>query len=97
MNLLEPSLPNLEILQIGFNLFTELGKADESTSVEDQKIKGFAKLEDLHLEGNKLVDWNQILRLSRLPKYVYMLSCLPWSTIFISDRQTYLSMHILSC
>ena len=91
--MLEPSLPNLEILQIGFNLFTELGKSDGSTPVEDQKIKGFAKLEDLHLEGNKLVDWNQILRLSRFPKYVYMLSCLPWLTIFIADHQTYLSMQ----
>ncbi|KAF9337241.1 hypothetical protein BGZ91_009582 [Linnemannia elongata] len=68
MNVLEHSLPNLEILQIGFNLFTELGKSDESTPVADQKIRGFAKLENLHLEGNKLVDWNQILRLSRLPK-----------------------------
>lgn len=89
MNMLEHSLPNLEILQIGFNLFTELGKSDESTPVADQKIKGFAKLENLHLEGNKLVDWNQILRLSRLPKYVvYMLSSLPWSTISTSVRQT---------
>lgn len=94
MNMLEPSLPNLEILQIGFNFFTELGKSDESTPVEDQKIKGFAKLEDLHLEGNKLVDWNQILRLSRFPKYVHMLPCLPWSSIFISVRQTYLSMQL---
>ncbi|KAF9146581.1 hypothetical protein BG015_011564 [Linnemannia schmuckeri] len=68
VNMLEPSLPNLEILQFGFNLLTELGKSDESTPVADQKIKGFAKLEDLHLEGNKLMDWNQILRLSRLPK-----------------------------
>jgi hypothetical protein len=70
MNLLEPSLPNLEILQIGFNLFNELGKSDESTPVAEQKIKGFEKLENLHLEGNKLVDWNQVLRLSRFPKYV---------------------------
>ncbi|KAG0289384.1 hypothetical protein BGZ97_006477 [Linnemannia gamsii] len=68
MNLLEPSLPNLEILQIGFNLFNELGKSDESTPVAEQKIKGFEKLENLHLEGNKLVDWNQVLRLSRFPK-----------------------------
>ncbi|KAG0372230.1 hypothetical protein BGX24_000531 [Mortierella sp. AD032] len=67
MNMLEPSLPNLEILQIGFNLFTELGKSDEATPVAEQKVKGFAKLENLHLEGNKFVEWNQILRLSRLP------------------------------
>ncbi|KAF9126247.1 hypothetical protein BGW39_006765 [Mortierella sp. 14UC] len=67
MNLLEPSLPNLEILQIGFNLFTELGKSDESSPVAEQKVKGFAKLQDLHLEGNKFVEWSQILRLSRFP------------------------------
>ncbi|KAG0272967.1 hypothetical protein BGZ95_011240 [Linnemannia exigua] len=67
MNMLEPSLPNLEILQIGFNLFTELGKSDETSPIAEQKVKGFAKLENLHLEGNKFVDWNQILRLSRLP------------------------------
>ncbi|KAF9100654.1 hypothetical protein BGX29_006393 [Mortierella sp. GBA35] len=68
MNMLELSMPNLELLQIGFNLFTELGKSDDSTPVTEQKVKGFAKLENLHLEGNQFVDWNQILRLSRLPK-----------------------------
>jgi hypothetical protein len=69
MCMLEPSLPNLEILQIGFNLLTELGKSDESSPVSNQKVKGFAKLRDLHLEGNKYVEWSQILRLSRLPRY----------------------------
>ncbi|KAF9934220.1 hypothetical protein FBU30_002913 [Linnemannia zychae] len=67
MDLLEPSFPNLKILQIGFNLLTALGESDESASVADQKVKGFANLEELHLEGNKFTDWNQILRLSRLP------------------------------
>ncbi|KAI1293410.1 hypothetical protein EDD11_008419 [Mortierella claussenii] len=67
--LLEPSLPNLQILQIGFNLFLELGKSeDSSTPVSLQKVKGFANLQELHLEGNIFEDWNQILRLSHLPK-----------------------------
>ncbi|KAG0364698.1 hypothetical protein BC939DRAFT_507892 [Gamsiella multidivaricata] len=66
--LLEPSLPNLRILQIGYNLFSELGKVDPSVPIASQKVKGFANLENLHLEGNAFTDWNQILRLSRLPK-----------------------------
>ncbi|KAG0304427.1 hypothetical protein BGZ98_005519 [Dissophora globulifera] len=66
--LLESSMPNLQILQIGFNNFTELGKTDSSIPVASQKLKGFANLEELHLEGNSFADWNQILRLSRLPK-----------------------------
>ncbi|KAG0200079.1 hypothetical protein BGX28_006770 [Mortierella sp. GBA30] len=67
INLLEPSLPNLHILQIGFNMYSELGKTDDSVPIASQKIPGFAKLEELHLEGNAFVDWNQIRRLSRLP------------------------------
>ena len=66
--LLEPSFPNIEMLQIGFNMLTELGQSDDSTPVANQKVKGFAKLEDLHLEGNLFSDWNQILRLSHLPR-----------------------------
>ena len=62
-------MPNLQILQIGFNTYAELGKTDESSPVSSQKLKGFANLEELHLEGNLFEDWNQILRLSRLPKY----------------------------
>ncbi|KAK3810001.1 MAG: hypothetical protein J3Q66DRAFT_62075 [Benniella sp.] len=68
VELLEPSMPNVKILQIGYNLFTELGKSDSSAPIANQKVKGFANLEDLHLEGNLLSDWNQILRLSQLPK-----------------------------
>ncbi|KAG0025293.1 hypothetical protein BGZ81_007254 [Podila clonocystis] len=71
VELLEPSIPNLEMLQFGFNLLKELGKTDENTSsfpVSHQKVKGFANLQDIHLEGNAFQDWNQILRLSRLPK-----------------------------
>ncbi|KAG0256650.1 hypothetical protein BG011_004377 [Mortierella polycephala] len=68
MALLEPSMPNLQILQIGFNLFTDLGKSDDSVPLASQKVKGFANLKELHLEGNSLVDWNQVLRLSQLPK-----------------------------
>ncbi|KAG0003124.1 hypothetical protein BGZ79_001604 [Entomortierella chlamydospora] len=66
--LLEPSMPNLQVLQIGFNMFTELGKTDPASPIASQKIKGLVNLEDLHLEGNLLADWNQILRLSHLPK-----------------------------
>ncbi|KAF9360459.1 hypothetical protein BGX26_009287 [Mortierella sp. AD094] len=65
---LEPSMPNLRILQIGFNMFTELGKTDPASPIASQKVKGLINLEDLHLEGNLLADWNQILRLSHLPK-----------------------------
>ena len=73
VELLEPSIPNLEMLQFGFNLLQELGKKadDEDSSslpVSQQKVKGFANLQDIHLEGNNFQDWNQILRLSRLPK-----------------------------
>ncbi|KAI8606037.1 hypothetical protein EDD21DRAFT_410545 [Dissophora ornata] len=68
VELLEPSMPNLQIFQIGFNMYTELGKTNESSSASSQKLKGFANLEELHLEGNLFEDWNQILRLSRLPK-----------------------------
>lgn len=57
------------MLQIGFNMLTELGKVDGSLPVATQKVNGFAKLEDLHLEGNLFSDWNQILRLSHLPRY----------------------------
>lgn len=71
VELLEPSIPNLEMLQFGFNLLQDLGKTNEDASslpVSQQKIKGFANLQDIHLEGNVFQDWNQILRLSRLPK-----------------------------
>ncbi|CAO3574184.1 unnamed protein product [Mortierella alpina] len=68
VNLLEPSMPNLQILQIGFNMYSELGKTLGSTAIASQKVPGFASLEELHLEGNIFDDWNQILRLSRLPK-----------------------------
>ncbi|KAF9369276.1 hypothetical protein CPB97_003725 [Podila verticillata] len=73
VELLEPSIPNLEMLQFGFNLLQELGKKagdDDSSSlpVSQQKVKGFANLQDIHLEGNNFQDWNQILRLSHLPK-----------------------------
>ncbi|GJJ72151.1 tubulin-specific chaperone E [Entomortierella parvispora] len=66
--LLESSFPNLEMLQIGFNMLADLGKNDGSVPVATQKVSGFAKLEDLHLEGNLFSDWNQILRLSHLPR-----------------------------
>ncbi|KAF9911161.1 hypothetical protein BX616_010659 [Lobosporangium transversale] len=68
IELLEPSMPNLQVLQIGFNMYSELGKTDSTMPVLAQKVKGFVNLEDLHLEGNMLADWNQILRLSHLPK-----------------------------
>ncbi|KAF9573972.1 hypothetical protein EC968_007658 [Mortierella alpina] len=68
MNRLEPSMPNLQILQIGFNMYSELGKTSDSTPIASQKVPGFSNLEELHLEGNIFDDWNQILRLSRLPK-----------------------------
>ncbi|KAF9425172.1 hypothetical protein BGZ94_007773 [Podila epigama] len=68
MELLEPSMPNLEMLQIGFNLLNELGRTDSTTPVSHQKIKGFLNLKDIHLEGNHFADWQQIMRLSRLPK-----------------------------
>ncbi|KAF9280409.1 hypothetical protein BGZ68_007251 [Mortierella alpina] len=68
VDLLEPSMPNLQILQIGFNMYSELGKTVNSAPVASQKVPGFANLEELHLEGNVFEDWNQILRLSRLPK-----------------------------
>lgn len=96
MNLLEPSLPNLEILQIGFNLITELGKSDESSPVAEQKIKGFEKLENLHLEGNKLMDWNHVLRLSRFPKYVSEFSY-THSAIIIHDSKCSLLTHHFVC
>ncbi|KAF9113376.1 hypothetical protein BGX27_001704 [Mortierella sp. AM989] len=66
--LLEPSMPNLQVLQIGFNMLTELGKTNTDTPIASQKLKGLVHLEDLHLEGNLFSDWNQILRLSHLPK-----------------------------
>ncbi|KAF9200224.1 hypothetical protein BGZ49_009559 [Haplosporangium sp. Z 27] len=68
VQLLEPSMPNIQILQIGYNMFTELGKTNPETPIATQKIKGFVNLEDLHLEGNLIADWNQVLRLSHLPK-----------------------------
>ncbi|KAG0099383.1 hypothetical protein BGZ93_007879 [Podila epicladia] len=70
VELLEPSIPNLEMLQFGFNMLQEFGKTDGDASlpVSQQKVKGFANLQDIHLEGNAFQDWNQILRLSRLPK-----------------------------
>lgn len=69
-------MPNIKILQIGYNLFTELGKSDPSVPIADQKVKGFANLEDLHLEGNLFTDWNQVLRLSHLPKYLQLTALL---------------------
>ncbi|KAF9432266.1 hypothetical protein BGZ76_011039 [Entomortierella beljakovae] len=66
--IIEPSMPNLKILQIGFNRFTELGETDPNTPIALQKVKGLVNLEDLHLEGNLFSDWNQLLRLSHLPK-----------------------------
>jgi hypothetical protein len=70
-------MPNVKILQIGYNLFTELGKSDSSVPIANQKVKGFANLEDLHLEGNMFSDWNQILRLSQLPKYLQLTLLFP--------------------
>ncbi|KAG0346620.1 hypothetical protein BG004_001241 [Podila humilis] len=68
LELLEPSFPNLEILQFGFNFLKELGDSEEATIVSHQKVKGFENLKDLHIEGNAIQDWNQIMRLSHLPK-----------------------------
>ncbi|KAF9935260.1 hypothetical protein BGZ65_003430 [Modicella reniformis] len=70
VELLEPSMPKLKILQIGYNQFTELGKTNKTVPIMSQKVKGFANLKELHLEGNMFTDWNQILRLSHLPKLV---------------------------
>ncbi|KAG0235222.1 hypothetical protein BGW42_005686 [Actinomortierella wolfii] len=66
LTLLEPSLPNLEILQFGYNRLKSFDAADD-TAPMCKITKHFRRLKTLHLEGNDFDDWQQILRLSALP------------------------------
>ncbi|KAG0267327.1 hypothetical protein DFQ27_008887 [Actinomortierella ambigua] len=84
LTLLEPSLPNLEVLQFGYNQLKTLNMSEDDDNTQDGVDNGqqqhqplrklaptqFAKLKDLHLEGNGMQDWREIQRLSALPSLV---------------------------
>ncbi|KAF9971075.1 hypothetical protein BGZ73_006018 [Actinomortierella ambigua] len=79
---LEPSLPNLEVLQFGYNNLKTFDSSDDTLSGDNEEEQQqrrtlcklaptrFARLRDLHLEGNGMHDWRQIRRLSALPSLV---------------------------
>lgn len=77
VELLEPCLPNLENLQLGFNYFKILSSRkkrdyendnNEMVEISKRKVKGFLKLKVLNLESDAISLWDEIARFSELPK-----------------------------
>lgn len=64
---MEPYLPHLETLHLGFNGMSKLGSGDGDTVVG-----GFARLKLLSLESNTFESWSQVLKLRRLPRYIFI-------------------------
>ncbi|CAG8530518.1 4923_t:CDS:10 [Paraglomus occultum] len=67
VELLEPSLPNLDNLQLGFNNMRHFGTSDTKRSQpNDRLVHGFRKLKILNLESNGIDSWEEVARFSKL-------------------------------
>ncbi|CAG8521457.1 5927_t:CDS:10 [Dentiscutata erythropus] len=68
IELLEPSFPSLENLQLGFNNIRLLyNNENEKENHPVNKVKGFVKLKVLNLESNGIDSWDTIAFFSDLP------------------------------
>ncbi|CAG8480640.1 10838_t:CDS:10 [Acaulospora morrowiae] len=69
IELLEPCLPNIENLQLGFNDI-KLRTVDDGDKENQtiKKISGFAKLKIINLESNDIRTWDEVARFSDLPR-----------------------------
>ncbi|CAG8637274.1 10579_t:CDS:10 [Paraglomus brasilianum] len=67
VQLLEPCLPNLENLQLGFNNMHHFGTSDtEKSQPNGRLVCGFHKLKILNLESNGIDSWEEVARFSKL-------------------------------
>ena len=57
---MEPFLPQLDALHIGFNEIKTFGP-----------ISGFARLKLLNIENNIIESWSEVQRFSQLPRYFF--------------------------
>ncbi|CAG8483594.1 9173_t:CDS:10 [Acaulospora colombiana] len=68
IELLEPCLPSIENLQLGFNgIKLRIEDDGDKENRATTKIKGFVKLKIVNLESNAICTWEEVARFSDLP------------------------------